>query len=217
MLSLKTATFGDFEISYDSRVLEPRLWTRLQSEWAAELSLAVPQGPILELCAGAGHIGLLAATLSGRPLVQIEADPVAASFATANAMRAGMSVEVRNVTIANALQPAERFPLILADPPYLPTPDIDAFPADPRRAIDGGKDGLDVVRECLAVANQHLELGGALLLQLRGPSQAEQVARLLDRTWPGLTRAEVRGPDAQRAVLLVVHTTSGMSGSERNG
>lgn len=203
----KESYFGWLAISFDDRVLEPRPWTKLQSEWAAELSDELAPGPILELCAGAGHIGLLAAALTGRGLVQVEADPVAAHFAAENAAAAPtVTVDVRNAAITGAIGSAERYPLILADPPYIPTRDIDAFPDDPRRAIDGGDDGLDVVRECLRIADEHLSDDGALLLQVRGPAQADEVARLLEQQWPSLKVREVRGPDPERAVVLVARS-----------
>ncbi len=207
MTAIESSEFGSLEIAFDRRVLKPRAWTKLQSEWAAELSPELPQGPILELCAGAGQIGLLAAALSGRDLVQVEADPVAATFATENAAAAAsLNVEVRTATIADAVGAAERFPLILADPPYIPSAQVDRFPDDPRPAIDGGADGLDVVRECLRLAEEHLADEGALLLQVRGSSQAHEVARLLAGRWPTLKVREVRGPDAERAVVLIVRS-----------
>ena len=77
--------FGGLQIAYDARVLEPRSWTAMQSRWAAELVSDVPDARIVELCSGAGHIGLLAASLSGASLVCVDVDPVACAFAGANA------------------------------------------------------------------------------------------------------------------------------------
>ncbi|NLE98960.1 MAG: methyltransferase, partial [Propionibacterium sp.] len=69
--------FDPLQIEYDERVLAPRPWTRMQSEWAAEIALRAPDGPVLELCSGAGHIGLEAARLSGRALVCVDQNPAA--------------------------------------------------------------------------------------------------------------------------------------------
>src|SRR5690606_34915582 len=68
----RSVVIGGLTIAYDDRVLEPRPWTVLQSRWAAELARDVPPGPILELFAGVGHIGLVAATACGRELVQVD-------------------------------------------------------------------------------------------------------------------------------------------------
>ncbi|MBI2244007.1 MAG: methyltransferase, partial [Nocardioides sp.] len=56
----ETMGFGPLRITFDGRVLRPRPWTAAQSEWAAEILADAPAGPVLELCAGAGQIGLLA-------------------------------------------------------------------------------------------------------------------------------------------------------------
>lgn len=200
----RTSAFGPLVVEYDDRVLVPRPWTLLQSRWAADLAAALPPGPVLELCAGAGHIGLAAAVLADRNLVQVEADPVAAGYAAANAARAGRSalVEVRVEPLQTAVRPDERFPLILADPPYLPTAEVAAWPEDPVAAIDGGADGLRLVVDCLAVAGAHLADGGEALLQVAGPAQDALVARLLAATPDlGLRRREVRVVDEARAVV----------------
>ena len=194
--------FGPVEIDYDERVLAPRPWTLAQSEWAAELAVDAPPGPLLELCAGAGQIGLAAARLSGRALVQVEADPVAAGYAAANAERAGLGrrVELRCARLETALGPNERFPIVLADPPYLCSADTARWPDDPPAAIDGGPDGLALIRPCLAVAGRCLPTGGALLLQVAGPAQAALVAELAQGTFRS---QDVRVTDAERAVQLL--------------
>jgi release factor glutamine methyltransferase len=193
-------------VRYDERVLTPRPWTLLQSLWAVELAARAAAGPILELCAGAGQIGLAVATLTGRALVQVEADPVAAVYARTNAAAAGRDsrVEVRNVRMESALTSGERFPIILADPPYLPTADVARWPDDPVAAIDGGADGLDLTRVCLQVAAEHLAHGGAMLLQVAGEAQARAVVAALGSVAGShLRHLETRHHDRDRAVMLL--------------
>jgi len=205
-MSSRICRFGPLDVAYDERVLVPRPWTLAQSRWAADVATAAGPGPLLELCAGVGHIGLAAAVLADRDVVQVEADPVAAAFALANAERAGWAgrVEVRVERLERALQPEERFPVVIADPPYLRTSDVDRFPDDPRLAIDGGRDGLGIVRACLAVAARHLVPGGALVLQVAGPGQAEEVAALAGPGFAvGLRVEETRVVDDERAVMLL--------------
>lgn len=198
--------FGPLEVAYDDRVLVPRPWTLAQSRWAAEVAASAGAGTLLELCAGVGHIGLAAAVLADRDLVQVEADPVAASYASANAERAGWSgrTDVRVVHLEDAIDADERFPLVIADPPYLRTRNVVRFPDDPRLAIDGGEDGLVVVRACLAVAARHLSGGGALILQVAGPRQADAVAALAAEEPSSMLRPEAaRVVDDERAVMLL--------------
>jgi release factor glutamine methyltransferase len=172
----RTTPFGHLSIGYDHRVLVPRAWTAEQSRWAASLMPACPAGDVLELCCGAGQIGLLAVALAPRPLVMVDADPVACAHAARNAEDAGLSglVEVRNADLATAVQPRERFAMVIADPPWVPTGGVDRFPEDPRTAIDGGADGLDLARACLRVAGRHTLPGGVVLLQV-GPGQLTAV------------------------------------------
>src|SRR4051812_32759180 len=107
----RRCTFGPLVIGYDARVLPPRPWTLEQSQWAAVLCAEAEPGPLLELCAGAGQIGLAAAVLADRDLVQVEADALAAGYARANALRAGWSgrVEVRTERLEQALRADEVF------------------------------------------------------------------------------------------------------------
>ena len=163
---------------YDERVLEPRPWTALQSQWAVELLESAPPGPVLELCTGAGHIGLLVAAATERELVAVDLDPVACSFARHNAEGAGLThrVEVREGALATAVRAEERFVLVLADPPWVPSADIGRFPDDPTTAIDGGPHGLDIAHACVEAAAACTDPGADLLIQVGTDDQADLVA-----------------------------------------
>jgi methylase of polypeptide subunit release factors len=199
----ETMTFGPLVVAFDERVLRPRPWTLLQASWAAELAVGAPAGPILELCSGAGHIGQAAAVLSGRGLVQVDVDPHACALAEANAAAnvTGGHVEVRCGDLGAVLRAEERFPVVLADPPYLSRDEVDDWPLDPVHAIDGGPDGLDLPRRCLAVAGAQVAVDGVVLLQTRGREQVEQLAA--DLAAAGLELVDVRAWDERRAVALL--------------
>jgi methylase of polypeptide subunit release factors len=169
--------FGPVDIRHDDEVLEPRPWTIAQAEWASEL----PVGPMLELGCGAGHIGLAAAALTGSPLVQVDRSEAACRWAGTNAVAAGLHdrVEQRCGELHEVLDDAERFAVVIADPPYVESSDVRRFPEDPEDAIDGGEDGLDLVRAFLATAARHLAPGGSIVLQLGAPDQIDAVASWL--------------------------------------
>jgi release factor glutamine methyltransferase len=171
----ETVGFGPLRIAFDGRVLRPREWTVAQSEWAAELLAEAPPGPVLELCAGAGQIGLLAVVGSTRPLVCVDVDPVACEFARHNAEQAGVAgrVEVREGPMDEVLRDSERFALVVADPPWVRRADVGRYPEDPVRAIDGGADGLDLAWTCIDVARRHLMAEGTMLLQIGTVEQAD--------------------------------------------
>jgi methylase of polypeptide subunit release factors len=196
---------GGLKIAYDERVLRPRPWTAAQSGWAADLLDEAPSGAVLELCTGAGHIGLLAILGSSRRLVAVDADPVACAFAADNAAEAGLAdrVEVRNATLDAALAAGEEFPVIIADPPWVPTVRIEDHPDDPVLAIDGGADGLVLARVCLEVARGHLAADGVMLLQLGTLAQATALQEDLERA--GLVATEVRRPAPNGVVVCLRH------------
>ncbi|MCW2761747.1 MAG: methyltransferase small [Marmoricola sp.] len=191
-LRRQTMDFGGLEIAFDERVLRPRTWTENQSRWAAELLPTLPRGDVLELCSGAGQIGLLAIAGSERRLVCVDVNPAAADFTVSNALACNLHhrLDMRQGPINEVLAPGERFPLVIADPPWVLRSETERFPEDPLGAIDGGEDGLSVVRECLTAIATHLTEGGVALLQLGPLGQVEAVSRLLADTHlqPGETR-----------------------------
>ena len=199
----RSVDFEGLQIAHDERVLEPRPWTAMQSRWAAELveSHDGPGARVLELCAGAGHIGLLAASLSGASLVCVDLNPVACEYAVANAAAAGLAerVEVRCTALEQARTDGEApFDLVIADPPWVLRDEIGRFPEDPELAIDGGPDGLDVARACLVSARSAVEPGASLLLQLGDIVQAQRLAD--DEAAAGWQTGEVR--QGERGVVL---------------
>ena len=174
----KQITFHGLTIHYNGEVLEPRPWTEAQSAWAAELLNDAPEGAVLELCAGVGHIGLGAIRDSSRHLVMVDFNPVAQRFAQENAEANGLAsrVEFRLARMEEALASNERFGLVIADPPWVPSAETSKFPADPLTAIDGGDDGLDLARTCVDLIDRHLADDGSALLQLGNNAQVELIA-----------------------------------------
>ena len=102
----------------------------------------------------------------------------------------------------DALLAPERFALVIADPPYLVSAEVARYPHDPPAAIDGGADGLALIDRCLAVATRHALPGAPVLVQVRGPAQAEAAADLSRvRAYP-LALEAVRAESDERAVVL---------------
>ena len=201
---VRFASFGHLQIAWDERVLRPRPWTSEQSEWAASLLPSLPPGDVLELCSGAGHIGLLAVARTERRLVCVDASPVACDFARRNAETSGLAdrVQVRCDDMESALSPDERFALVVADPPWVASRDVARFPEDPSSAIDGGLDGLDLARACLRIIAAHLAPEGAAVLQLGPGDQADRVRD--EASALGLEIIEIRRYQDQ-GVLVRLH------------
>lgn len=195
--------FGRLSIVYDDRVLTPREWTTAQSDWAAELLAGRPGGRLLELCAGVGHMGLLAVSRSPAPVVLVDINPVACRFAEQNARQVAAPVEIRCGPMDRMVATTETFDVIIADPPWVPSSETARFPCDPLLAIDGGHDGLSLARMCLDVIATCLAPDGTAILQLGSAGQADAVTRWLAATHAGLITEELR-TYGTRGVLVSV-------------
>jgi release factor glutamine methyltransferase len=93
----------------------------------------------------------------------------------------------------------------------VPTDRVGDYPEDPPSAIDGGSDGLDVVRALLPVVVGHLQEGGAVLLQVGGPDQVDAVRDLLAAEGSVLRIVDWRPAPGARdgAVALLDRVVSG--------
>jgi len=169
----------------DSRVLVPRPDTEALVEVALERTRPrSAHGHALDLCTGSGCVAI--AFAKHRPSwsvtgVDLSAD--ALSVAETNALRVGniLSLAWVNGDLFNSL-PARHFDLITANPPYVPssvclTLDATVRDFEPRLALDGGSDGLDLIRRIVAEAPEWLNPGGILATEM-GHDQAGAVSEL---------------------------------------
>lgn len=181
----------------DASVLVPRPETELLVEVAlARTEPSHLYGEALDLCTGSGCVAI--AFGKKRPtwrVLGVDVSKDAASVATDNAERLGATWNTSFlVSDLDASVPAEsRFDLITANPPYIPTAELATLDRDvrdhePRLALDGGPDGLDLVRRVIAAARARLRPGGVVALEV-GQGQAAALGPLLDAS--GFTRVEV--------------------------
>jgi release factor glutamine methyltransferase len=150
---------------------------------------------------GSGAIAIvLARELRASRWIAIDRSPAAAAVARANASRHGVAdrVDVREGDLVDPAGPGP-FDLIVSNPPYIPTAELASLSpevqAEPRLALDGGADGLDVLRRLAAAAPALLAPGGVLAVE-HGFDQAPAVRALLDATGllaPASTRADLAG------------------------
>jgi len=143
---------------------------------------------IVDACTGSGCIAIaLAKELPGARVLATELSPEAAEVARRNVHRNGFGERVE-IRVGDLLAPvADVLPVdaIVANPPYVATAVIAELSAEvrrePRLALDGGADGLDVVRRLIAAAPAALAAGGLLVLEY-GYDQADAVAALIEAT-----------------------------------
>lgn len=181
----------------DPRVLVPRPETEHLIEAALERLPSGAKGPLLDLCTGSGCVGLtLAAERAGLTVVATDVAPGALQVARANAVR--LAVEGRVELLQGDLFApvvGRRFAMVVSNPPYVPSAEIDGLSLEvkrePRGALDGGPDGLDFVRRIAEGTREILEPGGWLLLEI-GDGQGLAARAILEGV--GLCEAEVR-PD----------------------
>ena len=159
---------------------------------AAKQTLGVSPDPlVLDLCTGSGAIAAaVAANLPKARVIATELSPKAFMLARVN-LRPYSNVQVIRGDLFEALsalkdsegRPEELlFDAILTNPPYIPTDVISGLSKEvrdfePRMALDGGEDGLDLVRRIIDEAPQHLKDGGLLLMEM-GDDQGADVLQL---------------------------------------
>jgi release factor glutamine methyltransferase len=141
-------------------------------------SLLPVGGRALDVCCGSGAIAAhLSAEVPGATVAAFDIDPVAVRCAQLNGV-AAVVADVGRLPAADG-----SVDLITAVAPYVPTPELAFLPADviryePRQALDGGPDGLDVVRALIPEAARALRPGGHLLLELGGTQEIDLASTL---------------------------------------
>jgi len=140
---------------------------------------------VLDFGTGSGCLAIAVAANCPNSLVYaLDISPVALAVAAANAARHGVADRIRFLC-GKGFGPVPegvRFDLIVANPPYIPShqiaslqPEVRDF--DPRLALDGGPDGLAVIRQLAAEAPPFLRPDGRLMLEF-GDGQAQSVSAL---------------------------------------
>ncbi len=180
---LGTVEFHGRVFACDRRALIPRPETEQLVEIALELAAAQPPSSVLDIGTGSGVIALtVALALPGASVHATDVSGEALALAAENASRHQIAERIR-FSQADLLPDAGGpFDLILANLPYIPTGDIPALSEevrrDPASALDGGPDGLDLIRKLIGLAPGLLAPGGAIILEI-GIGQHEAVAGLL--------------------------------------
>jgi release factor glutamine methyltransferase len=183
---LGTQAFRDVVVRVGPEAMVPRPETEALVEWALAQLPAVPAPVIVDVGTGTGCIACaIAAERPAARVVALEISAAAAALARANVAALGLEATVTVVeSDLFAALGSLRADLIVANPPYLPSaqletlaPEVSRF--DPRLALDGGPDGLDVVRRIVAATRAHLVPGGVLALETAGGEQAWTAAALL--------------------------------------
>jgi release factor glutamine methyltransferase len=175
------ASFCGLRVAVEPAVFVPRRRTELLVRLGS--SLLRPGDVLLELCCGSGAIALaLATAVPGLSVYAVDSEPAAVRCARRNLV--GQNAEVLQGDLYAPLPARVRgqVAVLVANAPYVPTEAIGLMPPEardhePRVALDGGSDGLDVQRRIIASASDWLAEGGHLLIET-GRAQAPITAAL---------------------------------------
>lgn len=161
-------------------VLIPRPDTEILVEQALCFLKDRPGANVLELCAGSGCVAVTIAKYADAAVTAVELSPQAFCYLQKNI--ALHSVPVQAVQGDLFAGVAGAFDLILANPPYIRTGELDALSREvkhePMLALDGGSDGLRFYRAIAELYRDNLAAGGRLLLEIGYDQRAEVTAIL---------------------------------------
>jgi release factor glutamine methyltransferase len=194
------AEFCGLRIAVEPGVFVPRRRTEFLVEEAR--LLAKPDDVIVDLCCGAGAIAAaLAATVPGAQVHAADIDPAAVRCARRNLPAAAVYQGDLFDPLPGALR--GRVAILTANVPYVPTREIPLLPAEarshePHVSLDGGSDGLDVLRRVAVAAPRWLAPGGHLLTEA-SEDQAPAAAAVLAAA--GLTPRVVSSDELYATVI----------------
>jgi release factor glutamine methyltransferase len=204
--------FFGLSFAVSPAVLIPRPETELLVEevlrWCARPS--APAAPLLvDVGTGSGIIAVTVAVhLPGARILATDASTEALDVARANAAHHGVAGRIDFLLgdlLAGLSEPVD---LIAANLPYVATPDWEALMPEireyePRQALDGGPDGLEMIRGLLSQAPRHLRPGAAVLVEI-GAMQGAQATTLARSHLPA-AQIEIQKDYAGLDRLLLIH------------
>ena len=202
--------FYDMTLTVTPDVLIPRDDTMVVTDLAVKKALFLEHDPrILDLCTGSGCIGLaVAKRVRDAHVTLADLSPAALRVARKNVQQQRLNGRVTGIPL-DVRKPATEFlgtfDLIVSNPPYIPTAELETLEPsvrdyEPRLALDGGRDGLELYRAILKNYSSALKPGGWICLEF-GMGQEDAVCSLLERH--GYEVAELKKDTAEitRAVL----------------
>jgi release factor glutamine methyltransferase len=163
------AQFCGLHIAVEPGVFVPRRRTEFLVRQAA--SVIRPHAIVVDLCCGSGAVGAaLAGTIDQVQVYAADIDPVAVRCARRNLAAAGGQVYEGDLyqPLPHRLQ--DQVDILVANAPYVPSDAVELLPPEarvhePRLALDGGGDGLDVLRRVIVGAPRWLAPRGHLLVE----------------------------------------------------
>jgi release factor glutamine methyltransferase len=179
-------SFRTLTLAVTNAVLVPRPETETLVEAALIATTTNATPAILDLCTGSGAIAL--AIAAEKPSARITASDISPTALAVAQHNANTALKTNSITAMPTLVQSDLFDaiagvfdIIVANPPYIQTDAIASLPIEvrrePRIALDGGADGLTLLRRIITDAPAHLARGGALFVEA-SPEQMPTLATL---------------------------------------
>ncbi|MEV7548196.1 putative protein N(5)-glutamine methyltransferase [Amycolatopsis sp. NPDC089917] len=197
------AEFHGLRITVEPGVFVPRQRSELLVRHA--VALAGPGAVVVDLCCGTGALGAAIATeLPGIRLHAADIEPAAVRCARINVAEAGGEVFEGDLYEPLPASLRGHVDLLVVNAPYVPTDAIAMMPPEardhePRVALDGGHDGVEVHRRVAAEASQWLAPGGHLLVET-GETQSANTAKAMADN--GLTPEVITDDDLYATIVV---------------
>ncbi len=201
----REAWLGDHRFYVDERVIIPRSYFLeiIPEQLPHWLPQKHPVKRAVDVCTGSGCLAiLLAHQFAGAKVDAIELSPAALAVAKFNIATHGLGKRIKlyHSDVFDAV-PRAKYDIILSNPPYVPTRELRGLPAEfknePAMALDGGKDGLDVIRKLLRQARERLQPHGIVVLEVGG------LRRAMARAFSALDLRWLRTADGEDCVCVV--------------
>ena len=190
--------FDGLDIIVSPDVLTPRPETEELVELVSVLFDKKVPHTFLDMCTGSGCIACaLAKRFTRAQVLAVDISEKALAVAQENVKKIRLHEQVHLLQSDLWEGVTGTFDLIISNPPYIPTEIVDTLAREvlrePRLALDGGQDGLDIVRPLCSVAADYLNPGGWLALELC-KGQAAAVARGLQEIgWQANVKKDIVG------------------------
>ena len=199
------AVLGEHRFYVDERVIIPRSYflELLPEQIPHWLPAGKPVKRAVDVCTGSGCLAiLLAHQFKDAKVDAIELSPDAAAVAEINIAEHGLAKRVKlfRSDVFDAV-PAVKYDLILSNPPYVPTRELrglpEEFKQEPAMALDGGRDGLDIIRKLLRQSRDRLQPHGIVVIEVGGLRAA------MDRAFPELDLHWLHTEDGEDCVCVI--------------
>lgn len=173
------ADFYGHKIIVNNSVLIPRPETELLVDKVLEISKDFESPRILDLCTGSGAIAKALSAANSKAIITAS-DISKNALDVAKRNLKGTSVKIVESNLFDKLD--DKYDIIATNPPYIKTGDLatlsDEVKKEPKKALDGGEDGLAIIRQIIDHSPDYLASGGWLVMEI-GYDQFEQVTELM--------------------------------------